>query len=168
LDEKPVSVDSALTSTGLPLYLIQTKTKTYLFLLNETGDTKIDLLPPQNVSFETINSKETQLQSQFGIDLESGLIVHILRRQEETLLSVVYSLQGQELKRSTLEAPELTVQNAIYHQSQLYLLATDQQSWMYLSGNNWLSLDLSKYPLETQIKIVPQNIDAPKFYISSK
>ena len=168
LDEKPVSVDSAITSTGIPLYLIQTKTKTYLFLLSQTGDTKIDLLPPQSVSFETLNSTETQLQSQFGIDLESGLIVHVLRRQEENLLSVVYSLQGQELKRSNLKAPELTVESAIYHQSQLYLLATNQQSWMYHSGNNWQDLDLSKYPLEAQIKIVPQNIDAPEFYISSK
>ena len=168
LDEKPISVDSALTSTGIPLYLIQTKTKSYLFLLSQTGDTKIDLLPPQNVSFDTLNSNEKQLQSQFGIDLEAGLIVHVLRRQEETLISVVYSLQGQELKRSTLDVPELTVQNAIYHQSQLYLLATDQLSWMYRSGNNWQALDLSKYPLEAQIKIVPQNIDAPEFYILSK
>ena len=168
LDEKPVSVDSAITSTGIPLYLIQTKTKSYLFFLNQTGDAKIDLLPPQNVSFDTLLSNKVQLKSRFGIDSDAGLIVHILRREEETLFSGIYSLQGQELTQSSQNIKRLTIQDTLYHQDQLYILATDQKSWLYFSENDWHPLETSKYPLETNIKIAVPTTGASTFYTASK
>lgn len=156
LPEKPISIDSALTSAGIPLYLIQTSNRLYLFPLTQTGNEKIDLLPPQNITVRSI-SKEEKIKAHFGIDAETGLIIHILSQKENQLFSEVYSLQGKEQKKQTIPLPETTlnITEVLYHQSQLFLLAKDDASWYQFLGADWTKLEASKYPSGQIFKIEP-------------
>ena len=154
LPTKPVSMDTALTSTGTPLYLIQTENRVYLFPLTQTGNAQIDQLPPQNITLRNI-SKEEQLHSHFGLDSDIGLIIHLLSQDKEQLSSIVYSLQGTEQTKNVLPTPEkpLQITSVCYYNTALILLGKDEQFWYQLAEKTWRKLPASQYPISQSVRV---------------
>ncbi len=154
LPERPLSIDSALTSAGVPLYLIQTSNRIYLFPLTQTGNQKIDLLPPQNITIRN-TTKEDDIDVQFGIDSEAGLIIHVLEKKEDVFLSKVYSLQGKQQNNKTVALPSknTTITESHYQESKLFLLGKDENFWYQFSEENWTKLNVSDYPAHQNFKL---------------
>lgn len=172
LAEKPVQVDSALTSTGTPLYLIQTKNRIYLLPLTQTGDPKIDALSPQSTRIRNVVAEEDIISSQFAIDSALGLVIHVLSQKEEQIVSEIYSLQGKEQSKKIISKPseETNIKEVLYYQNQLHILSVTNSTWYQYSKDSWNTLDSSQYPIDQNIKLelVSSQKEQPSMYLAPK
>ena len=148
----PIHSDVALTQTNIPLLLLHHAQGVDLFVLTETGDAKIDKLPPKSHRLQSSNPNKTILDAQFAISPDKGLVAYILTEksleQDKSTQSTkiwtveIYSIQGNLIEERTLSPLE----NQSYSQSQFNqiftMLTKVNHQWKLLHNDQWIAISV--------------------------